>query len=227
MNYTKDFKELARINTGSHFLDSGGAYGRHWEKPAIPDDMPLEYVVDYGEFDGEPWLELRICTAVLLDDHLEIDQQATRHFRLWAALASPKGSWLAVAQEYCERMVETGRWEMDGHFPIGSDNSYNGDSDIDQDFQYTTPGIYTDIALIQMHNGCDVRGGYTAPVVAVGDFEAVLCGMEITFLCRHCGADAYDTYRASEDGWRLTRESPTTANVVCPCGEIAYAVDIR
>jgi hypothetical protein len=29
------FAKLCRYNSGRHFLDSGGDYGRHFEKPAI------------------------------------------------------------------------------------------------------------------------------------------------------------------------------------------------
>jgi len=205
------FKELARVNTGTHFLDSGFESGRHWQQPAIPDNAPLYY------WDGsEAYPMFAINTAQMLDEHLTIDDQATRHFRLWAAMVDPddRRAWLDLAHEYKDRMVETGRWsdKGDGEF---SDNVFNWETDFDQVFQFVAPTLHCDAFLIQMHNGADVRGGYTAPVVATGDLELIICMDRINLDCPHCYAQAEDIYQGEEDGWKV-RVNKQSASWVCP-----------
>ncbi len=96
------FRELARVNTGAHFLDSGSAYGRHHERGAIPADQPLEYA----------------------------------------------------------------------------------------------------------------RGGYTAPVVAQGNLEEVLCAIRIRPYCHRCQDDPDTLYAAEKRGWRC-RVNRRSVSLVC------------
>jgi len=215
--YAENFRELARVNTGTHMLDSGGIYGRHWQRPGIPSGQPLEY------WDGsESYPMLMVSTAQLLDEHLEIDQAATRHFRLWAAIADPKDnhSWLELMGAYLDRMVATGRWDSDSDGTF-TDNSYNWETDLDQDFQFAAPGLYGDRVLVQMHNGADVRGGYTAPVVAAGELESVLCDYNVRPFCQHCERGADNMYYGERDGWKL-RVNRQSCSVICPdCKRVA------
>ena len=196
------FKELARVNTGASFLDSGDAYGRHYENGPIPEDAPLEYA---SVFSDGTFNMLAINGPQLLDEHLEIDQRATRHFRLWAALADPRDEygWVQLGKEYCERMVETDRWkDPEGRNRAFAYNPYNEDNDLDQIYQIVSPGIYAGVCLVQIHNGCDVRGGYTAPVVAHGDVEELLCSVILSLYCYYCDEDLYSIYDMEEKGWK-------------------------
>jgi hypothetical protein len=215
--YAANFRELARVNTGSHMLDSGGIYGRHWQQPGIPSSQPLEY------WDGsESYPMLMVSTAQLLDDHLYIDQAATRHFRLWAAIADPQDnhSWLELMGVYLDRMVATGRWDSDSDGTL-TDNSYNWETDLDQVFQFAAPSLYGERVLIQMHNGADVRGGYTAPVVAAGELESAICDYNVRPFCQHCGRDADNMYYGERDGWKL-RVNRQSCSVICPdCKRVA------
>tara|TARA_Y100000310_G_scaffold298517_1_gene332517 strand:- start:82 stop:711 length:630 start_codon:yes stop_codon:yes gene_type:complete len=203
-------------------MDSGGASGRHWQQPAIDEKSPTHYIKVWGDDNYMPMISL----AAMFDDLATIDQQATRHFQLWAAMADPsdRESWLALMETYCERMIETGRWSNseDRANPM-TDNSYNWETDFDQDFQFTAPGLYSDRLLVQFHNGADVRGGYTAPVVVdFGQFgfEELLCMDRFSLYCNDCYAEAEDTYRAEEDGWKFTH-TDDTVTVLCPDGHDA------
>lgn len=68
-----------------------------------------------------------------------------------------------------------------GVTPLGGGNTYNYDNDLDQVLQYDTISVSKGqryeferpmFVMVQAHTGCDVRGGYTRPVVArVKDYE--------------------------------------------------------
>jgi len=67
----KNFKELCRVDTGKHPMDSGGESGRHWQKPPIPKDAPL------FETDGS---DLFINTGVWLDENFVIRTELLEEF---------------------------------------------------------------------------------------------------------------------------------------------------
>ena len=41
MDTLKTLCEIARYDSGTHFLDSGGAHGRHHEQPPVDDAKPI------------------------------------------------------------------------------------------------------------------------------------------------------------------------------------------
>jgi len=64
---------VCRQNTGTHILDSGGAYGRHWERPAEVESEPglrIERVGEYFPIDAIPADQLARLRA---DDPMERD----------------------------------------------------------------------------------------------------------------------------------------------------------
>lgn len=216
MSIAETFHDLARVNTGAHFLDSGGAYGRHWEKPPVPKDQPLYYARRYGE--GMYDVDLFISQPALLAETYDIDARETHRFRLWAQIADPhdEHSWLELAERYCERMVEKGLWAGDDgaayvHYTY-NDLDYN---DLDQDFQMVAPSPYSEWALMQSHNGCDARGGLTAPIVVCGGDGPP--DTHISPYCRTCNAEAENMYYASERGWRKRRDEYEVV-LICPNG---------
>lgn len=219
MPQAKTFYELARVNTGTHFLDSGSAYGRHHEKGPIPETQPLEYAS--GDM-------LLISTAALLTEHADIDLRATRHLQRWADLVDPHDDrdYGDLAEEYVRRMCEKERpyaesWD-DGGEGVISDNSYNSDTDLDQDFWWTGAGYYGPF-LLRMHNGCDIRGGYTAPVVCTSGegISDVICHWQIQPYCYRCHAEAESLYYAEKDGWRA-RVNRRGVSLICPkCKRVA------
>jgi hypothetical protein len=215
-----NFKTLARKNTGSSMCDSGSLYGYHYQRSPIEDNQPLEYA-SHSPYDSKDLHVLVISLPQLLDEYMTIDDKATRHFNLWCALADPddRRHYLDLAEEYRDRMVETGRWEdHDGTF---TDNSYNWETDFDQVFQIISSGLYGEWHLIQMHNGCDVRGGYTAPVVAYGDLESILCMDRVSVYCPRCYESEETLYRAEENGWRI-RDNKQSVSLICPnCKRVA------
>lgn len=68
-------------------------------------------------------------------------------------------------------------------------NTYNGEEYVSQTLQFMcfTDG-YNDYVLLQIHGGCDVRGGYTAPrVFEINDIDYFLMYMDTVETCCDCG----------------------------------------
>jgi hypothetical protein len=148
-------------NTGSHMLDSGGAYGRNWERNrdrTVEDFLTApEVYLQHNEFvvvDAFHWLRERV----------EYDPIMDRKFQLWDALffSDNRTGWLEVMESFADAHRNRGGRD----YLNGTYNTYNGDDSLSQTLQFT---IFTDpfgiveYVLLQVHGGCDVRGGYTAP----------------------------------------------------------------
>lgn len=68
-------------------------------------------------------------------------------------------------------------------------NTYNGEEYVSQTLQFMcfTDGL-NDYVLLQIHGGCDVRGGYTAPrVFEINDIDYFLLYMDTTDIFCDCG----------------------------------------
>lgn len=165
--------DMLTENTGRHLLDSGGAYGRNWERnqgltvEAALEREPITVNVyngeiDYFTVDVFHFLRERIEYAADLDAELHTfaDQEE------WE-----REPWMAVVDAWCESLEDTGREIEYGVYGQGARdgmwvNTYNGEDLLSQVLQYAICGIDGDnVYILQIHGGCDVRGGYTAPRV--------------------------------------------------------------
>ena len=226
------FAELCRERSGTSIVDSGGAYGYIWQRPAIPADMPLEYASPHTWVgnDGKRVTEanLAISLAAKLEDCFEIDQRATRAFRRWCERVNPADSWTGdrswfdLAREYVTRKLAKGQCG-EGAEGLETINTYNFDNDLDQVVEITSPGLNADWHIVHVHTGCDVRGGYAAPVVVKGvesgscgcvGLEGFLCCLQISLWCAR-DVGACDLYEADEQGWRF-RVNKRTVAALCP-----------
>lgn len=164
------FADACRYNSGSHFLDSGGAYGRHWQKPAI-EEKTFSATLDVWRNEITGTIE----TAHFLDSHLKVDRDIQTQFEEWAA--DREGDWFSLSVEFAEDVL--------GMTQRARDNVYNGENDLTQVYiwEVYTPEdddsrdwLYADDALtvIFVHTGCDVRGGYSAPLFCRGKGEYVI-----------------------------------------------------
>ena len=96
-------------------------------------------------------------------------------------------------------------WDSDAlDLSIGrGDLTYNHENDLSQDFQYELIGVGRDIydeayAIIQVHTGCDIRGGYAAPVVAAIDVDRFF-SWQVDMWCQECDETFYDGYSYSKE----------------------------
>lgn len=145
-------------NTGAHPLDSGGAYGRQWQRNQNKtiDDFRNEPEALFipGDY-PEVWLSLF--------HHLNKTLEQDELCRQFNALPCDNwdGDFYGTSSEQCEWLENNGFIANDER---GEFNSYNWSSNLSQVVQgsYLLQGGYLDdYVLLQVHGGCDVRGGYT------------------------------------------------------------------
>ena len=153
------FFEQARFNTGRQLCDSGGAYGRHHERPAVP-------VSNQGIASWNAGESPTISLPVYLFEHYDIRQDLMERFWEWKDLEENQDlDWFELGKQFMEAQ---------GFASALSGNSYNEDNDLDQDYQYhvclpedsSEDPLYADEAVVMIltHNGCDIRGGYAYPM---------------------------------------------------------------
>lgn len=154
----KNIYQMLVTNTGSHLGDSGGAYGRNHERNAKKtiEDFIKEPEEDY-RFDGKYIYRtlsvFHFLSGLDLDDVCEKFNKRNLKEDNWNADADVYGvgekSWNWLTNNFDVKINYTF-------------NTYNGDSDLSQIIQ----GSYLEIDgdtyyFIQVHGGCDARGGYT------------------------------------------------------------------
>lgn len=159
---------MLQENTGAHFLDSGGAYGRHWERNIkLPKDIEYwdnrpDVTIKAHIYDHDtPRLELDVTLDLyhFLERALEYDEEMDNLFQTWDRL-HPDLSY----DESMESFIKAGKsrhWKI-GEF--GSGYTYNNENLLSQDFLWhSLDADGEEYIFLQIHNGCDARGGFTAP----------------------------------------------------------------
>lgn len=201
--------DMLRENTGRHFLDSGDAYGRHWQRNQSVDFStapPTTLSFKYG-------IEVTHNLHAWLPERLSYEAEADAAWLEWAQ-ARDGEAWLQSAERWVEILGGTGIYG-DGrpltvntyngedllsqtiqyvYFTLdspralpspGSEHHYERDLDDDADYEgvILSAGTY---ALLQIHGGADVRGGYTKPrlfSLAEYDETAILDNARATIVC--------------------------------------------
>jgi hypothetical protein len=157
-------------NTGRHLLDSGGTYGRHWER---------NQGKTIGKFMREP------------DEFYSWDGKYL--YRTVSVFHYLSGLGLDdVCRQFNRKNKREGNWDADDVYGVGEKtwawlkenhevdvdrtwNTYNGDSDLSQVLQGANLKIDgDDYVLIQVHGGCDVRGGYTDAMLFKCDYDGMI-----------------------------------------------------
>jgi len=179
-DYTATEKRIAEMlteNTGAHILDSGGAYGRAWQRnrqiadfrkvsnPIVEIHAP-HYFRDYEGKKRKAGAEISVYydTFHYLNNFLELDAKAKQLQKRFEKYANEPDNqnigWLALMEEFLEQLHE----ENEDSEVYPTTNTYNYDNILHGTLQY---GIIelgeTAYILLQIHGGCDVRGGYTKP----------------------------------------------------------------
>lgn len=158
-------------DTGSHPLDSGGAYGRHWQRNAK---------LSLDDFKRAPSATLDVHKGTLKTG--EIYWSCSPTVSLFHAMVNTLSLDALCDEfnalecdvfngEYYGTNADQSLWLADHEFtPKGECfNIYNEDSNLSQILQgqvFTLQPAkeWDDLnwyVLLQVHNGCDARGGYT------------------------------------------------------------------
>jgi len=179
-------------NTGTHFLDSGGANGRMWQRNAnkclqdFEDEQPQSYQYDpkYNE------IYRNVSVYHYLTNDLQIDNICFEFNELNTA---PK-DWEGGEDVYG---VSVAAWDYLTEFydveVQRSWNTYNGDSDLSQILQGANLTINDEeYILIQIHGGADARGGYT-------DAKLFKCGEHMDGMIHEYLREYADSYEIQEE----------------------------
>lgn len=144
-------------STGVALCDSGGIYGRHWErnqKKSLADfERDPSATVDH-DYDNS----VSVSTFHLLTGAagLELDDMCREYNEKYVPAKDWESDIYGVSKEAAE-WLKRNSFEIEDSF-----NTYNGEWLGDQTLQgtYLKRGV-DKYVLLQVHGGCDVRGGYT------------------------------------------------------------------
>lgn len=195
MNKTKELLiSMLKENTGKALGDSGGAYGRNWERNQDVDfeSEPKITIDDYG---------ITVSLYHYLSELLEVDDLAAELNKYVDKInegAKDSNGWVTGdyihwTGDMLDHLFENKEmYKFCQHFSAkhntyglrhgnnihslaeilfqgepnkvsDTHNSYNGECFLSQTIQYFTVALENDDVYIflQIHGGCDVRGGYT------------------------------------------------------------------
>ena len=178
----KVLKDMMNENTGRHLLDSGDAYGRNFERnrqknlekqPAMTMNFHK-----YGDDDTKIQMWPTIDTYHYLSAHLEYNETAhklNKQFQKFVdAGDDTTRSWLQEMREW----TDTQSGNEDSITINTYSEEFNHLSQVLQFIPFTldyladepseteiTKDIYGNYIILQLHNGADIRGGYTKPVI--------------------------------------------------------------
>lgn len=154
-------------NTGRHFLDSGGAYGRNWERNQRREfDKEPAVSVQWSCWNGQLELEATVSLYHWMVHNLELDERLQKMMNAYTEL-NPEANWFEVAEGFADLLAET-----TGFGKGRVINTYNDpdNCDLSQTIQYIEMSAeggndFYDVThlILQVHGGCDVRGGYSSP----------------------------------------------------------------
>ena len=160
--------EMLTESTGTNFLDSGGDNGRHWQRNQLRtlEDFKKDELVSIDT----KYNEITLNIFPFLNEFLEYDQDENEHFNNYLK-ANGFHNDNESTQIYFENALFNG-------FKCNHINTYNDDCILSQTLQI----IYSDsifesdnqIIALSIHNGADVRGGYTDFKIFGADFDGLL-----------------------------------------------------
>jgi hypothetical protein len=191
IDYNKKIKEIVsgmmKENTGRHFLDSGGIGGRGWERNQTRDfeKEPTCFVHLEGDAETKEVKELWVTynlywfliNFLYLDEETDFVNQCFQEFAQSEEMKEE--SWEDCLDEFHKKTKSRYR---------GGDYTYNsgGECILSQDIVYDIVSFDSvDFIIIRIHNGCDARGGFTAPYFFKCDENAYFrCAMsDVTAYC--------------------------------------------
>lgn len=198
--------KMLTTSTGKHMLDSGGENGRHWQKNQIKtiEDFEREpsAVIDVSKYEREGVIEWDCYPYLSLYHHLKnaltLDPLCDEFNAL--PVEDWRGEYFGVSDSGME-------WLQNNGFKSEGDswNSYNWSSNFSQDVQgvrLKRAGEYTDeyYTLLQIHQGADIRGGYTdAKLFKLESEDGFL--YESAGFCANLPNDEYITLDWQGAGW--------------------------
>ena len=190
--------ELLKEPIAHHICDSGGAYGYQYEK-----NQEQGYLTGFSpvdEYTNEETNERELIITIPLFDFLTYnlirDEDAVEvEKRLFNVLTERDINYYHIfeVQEVIEELFEEGLLKLEYV------NTYNMVEYISQTIQFCPfENEGEEYLILQIHNGCDVRSGYTKPMVfKLKDIEYFWLGL--SDCCCECECGFNDYHFCGED----------------------------
>lgn len=163
---------LLTENTGRHILDSGDAYGRHWQRnQKAAGDSPVEFFESLPPATWEKYSGVVLNVYHFLVATCDYNERLDRAFHKWV-YSGPEDRLIngcGTADEFIEALVAKGWADKNDEWNGQWTNTYNSEDALSQVIQYVCVALTDECpwgegphVLLSVHNGADVRGGYTA-----------------------------------------------------------------
>lgn len=190
----QEAQKLCRTNTGSNLVDSGCAYGYKYNAPLAKKLISRKDLL----ISLPHWLYYNFKSS---KDSKKLTSRLMEFYKENNLIdAADKFLLDYFGDNYYKLFERNKEWE----------NTYNLDNDLDQGFMYMIFPSANNInnndndddddckyfAIISVHTGCDVRWGYTPPVIL--ESSEYLEGMKLWGHCSECGKDFSSAYRIEE-----------------------------
>lgn len=183
-------QEMLVENTGCGIMDSGDAYGRGWEKNRSR-DFKNEDAIAIEVWDDQVAIQYNVYKYLvnfleITEESRGLDRQLQKAIEL-----GDQDNYMADMEDFMEEQ------EQDGYRSFKVTNTYNNDNILSEVLQYgiiVSEDTDEHFIILQIHNGCDVRGGYTRPrVFSLGTDDSfsyfLMAQTEITAFCKKCGME--------------------------------------
>lgn len=157
---------MMKENTGRHMLDSGGAYGRNFERNAEINFLDTPHFVDNTDKYGINFTYNIFWYLTRFLDITDASKKLNARFQHYYKKRCQDSYDPEIMQDFVEDLMKTSKYIkiLSGDVT----NTYNYENILSQVLQYT--GFENEetgefFIILQTHNGFDVRGGYSDPKI--------------------------------------------------------------
>ena len=202
----KIIEDLLKEKIGHHLCDSGGAYGyiyeRNREKGILKGLNPVDEYTDKET--KERSIDITIPVYDFLTYNLIKDDDTIRFEKELFQEFENNGFEPYEIYEVEDYLNGEGKAlfgiSETGITSISYTNTYNYEEYLSQTLLYVTFSYNgDDYVLLEVHNGCDVRSGYTKPqLFKLKDIEYFLIGQVDRFCQCDCGLNDYTIYGSDD-----------------------------
>lgn len=168
MKTANTIKKLMTESTGTHFLDSGQDSGRHWQQNRKNKDWQAEPLYSFDDCGVTMNIYPFLCEQLKQTPESQALQK--RFIRFKNKPDNKEQADWTLMQDFAEQLYEREEITNDNYL-ISKDgynttNTYNHEEILNQTLQFVLFYDGNDYFIIlQLHNGADVRGGYTSPKI--------------------------------------------------------------
>jgi len=163
--------QMLRENTGRALCDSGDFYGRNWERNRAVDFSAVSpSTISFSSYNGKPDIDITHNIYHWLLERVRYEDGLTKLYDKFCRIHDPNNNsyHLALINEFIDKLDSSYKYgPVSGFYGEGEPvcvNTYNEECFLSQTIQFTYfNSSMGELIALQIHGGCDVRGGYTAP----------------------------------------------------------------